>query len=542
MEFEWVAIALGDVVWITIAFALGLTAQAVRLPPLVGFLATGSLLHAFGIASGEVLDKLADLGITLLLFSVGLKLDLKTLIRTEIWAVTTLHMVASIALFVVVLIGLASLGLFTALGMDLTTAALIAFGLSFSSTVFAVKTLEQGGGVSTLHGRIAIGVLIFQDLAAVAFIAASAGKLPTVWALSLLLLIPLRPLISGLLTRLGHGELMVLFGFVIALGGAEWFEVVGLKGDLGALVLGVVLAGHPRSREMARTMLRFKDLFLLGFFLSIGMAGHPTPDALIFAALMAPLILVKSGLFFVLFTRFRLRARTSLFASLNLSNYSEFGLIVVALSAANGWISGEWLSAVAIALALSFVVAAVLDVFASDLYLRYRQRWRAWQLPDRLPDDPRLELGAATIAIIGMGRVGSGTYDAMRERYGDTVVGIDADPVKVAAHREDGRSVLLGDLSDADSWDRISRLHRLRLVFLTLPNLATNKEVLTQLKTAGFDGYVAATARYPDQAEALLEAGASTVYNVYTEAGAGLAAHVMAEPGSYEPALATGGD
>ena len=540
VEFEWVAIALGDVVWITIAFALGYAAQTVRLPPLIGFLATGFLLHAFGIASGEMLQKLADLGITLLLFSVGLKLDVKSLIRPEIWAVTTVHMVSSVALFVLVLIGLAWLGLFAAMGIDLTTAAVIAFGLSFSSTVFAVKALEEGSGMSTLHGRIAIGVLIFQDIAAVAFIAASAGKLPTLWALSLLLLIPLRPLLSALLKSLGHDELMVLFGFVIALGGAEWFELVGLKGDLGALAFGVLIAGHPRSKEMAKTMLRFKDLFLLGFCLSIGMAGHPTADALVFGLLMVPLIFLKAGLFFVLFTRFHLRARTSLHASFNLGNYSEFGLIVVALSAANGWIGNQWLAAFAFALALSFVVAAILSVRADDVYQRFRKRWRAWQRSERLADDPSLDLGDASIAVIGMGRVGTGTYDAMRQRYGDTVVGIDSDPIKVAAEQVDGRNVVLGDLSDADFWDRISRFNTLKLILLSLPNLSINKAVLRQLTASGFEGYVAATARYPDQVEPLLEAGASTVYNVYTEAGAGFAAHVMAEPDGYEPGAGKG--
>lgn len=537
MEFEWVAIALGDVVWITIAFALGYVAHAARLPPLIGFLATGFLLHAFGIASGEVLEKLADLGITLLLFTVGLKLDLKTLVRPEVWAVTTLHMASSIALFVMVLLGFATVGLLAGLGLDPATAVLVAFALSFSSTVFAVKALEDSGGISTPHGRIAIGILIFQDLAAVVFIAASAGKMPSLWALSVLLLLPLRPVIAGLLSRVGHGELMVLYGFVIALGGAEWFELVGLKGDLGALVLGVALAGHPRSEEMARTMLRFKDLFLLGFFLSIGIAGHPSPEVLVFALLITPLILVKSGLFFFLFTRFKLRARTSLFASLNLSNYSEFGLIVVALSVANNWIAGEWLAAIAIAMALSFVVAAVANSMANRLYLRYRQSWRNWQRSERLPDDPQLDLGTASIAVIGMGRVGTGTYDAMREHYGETVVGIDSDPIKVAAQRTAGRNVLLGDLGDADFWDRVTQMHRLKLVLLALPSLRINEAVLEQLEIAGFDGYVAATARFPDQVDALREAGAATVYNVYTEAGAGFAAHVMADPDCLQTAL-----
>jgi len=88
MDFQWIAIALGDVAWISIAFVLGLLSRSVGLPPLVGFLATGFLLNAYGIASGEMLEKLSDLGITLLLFTVGLKLNLRTLARPQVWAVS----------------------------------------------------------------------------------------------------------------------------------------------------------------------------------------------------------------------------------------------------------------------------------------------------------------------------------------------------------------------------------------------------------------------------------------------------------------------
>ena len=83
MEFEWVAIALGDVVWISVAFVLGLLASLIGLPPLVGFLVTGFVLGFFGMAGGEVLDKIADLGITLLLFTVGLKMDVRALLRPQ---------------------------------------------------------------------------------------------------------------------------------------------------------------------------------------------------------------------------------------------------------------------------------------------------------------------------------------------------------------------------------------------------------------------------------------------------------------------------
>jgi len=99
MDFEWVAIALTDVTWISLAFALGFLAKYVNLPPLVGFLATGFVLNYFGIGGGESLQKLADLGITLLLFTVGLKLDVKILTRPQVWSVTVLHTSLVIGLF-----------------------------------------------------------------------------------------------------------------------------------------------------------------------------------------------------------------------------------------------------------------------------------------------------------------------------------------------------------------------------------------------------------------------------------------------------------
>jgi Trk K+ transport system NAD-binding subunit len=135
----------------------------------------------------------------------------------------------------------------------------------------------------------------------------------------------------------------------------------------------------------------------------------------------------------------------------------------------------------------------------------------------------------ATIAIIGMGRVGTGAYDKMRSLYGETVVGVDFDPVTVKELRSTGRKVLFGDPSDADFWDRVAETHTIQLVMLALPKLTTNLSVLDQLEAARFAGRVAATARFPDEVETLKQAGAATVFNIYTEAGTGFAAHVAAE-------------
>ena len=332
----------------------------ISLPPLVGFLATGFLLNYLGITSGETLQKLADLGITLLLFTVGLKLNQKILIRPQVWGVTGLHVSIIIGLFGAIIFVLALIGAPLFSDLDLTTSLMLAFALSFSSTVFVVKSLEGKGEMKSLHGRIAIGILVMQDLTAVVFLAASTGKLPSPWALLLFLLIPIRPLFHHLLQKTGHGELLILYGLVLALGGAELFELGGIKDDLGALIMGVLISTHPKSNEMAKSMLGFKDLFLVGFFLSIGMSGQLSLEALVIGLLLVPFVFIKSALFFTLMTRFKLRARTSLLATLNLTNYSEFGLIIAAIGVSSGWMDAEWLVVIAITLSLSFIIAAPL--------------------------------------------------------------------------------------------------------------------------------------------------------------------------------------
>ena len=529
MDFNWATLALGDVAWIALAFALGYLARFAGLPPLVGFLAAGFLLNTQGVAGGEMLQKLADLGVTLLLFTVGLKLNLQTLARPQVWAVTGLHTSIVVIVFGSAIYWLALAGMPFVSELDMQRSFLVAFALSFSSTVFVVKVLEEKGEMKTLHGRIAIGILIMQDLAAVIFLAVSSGKVPSLWAGLLILLIPLRPLLHQVLMRVGHGELQVLFGLMMAMGGAEVFELVGLKGDLGALIVGVLIASHPRSQELAKTMLGFKDLFLLAFFLSIGLSGQPTMGTFLVSALIVPFIFLKSALFFALFSGFRLRARTSLIATLNLTNYSEFGLIVIAVGVANGWVDNEWLIIIAIALSLSFAIAAVLNSIGDRLFARYRTGWRRLQRDDRLADDRLLDIQGATIAVIGMGRIGASAYDKMRAMYGETVVGIDSDSAKVKQHQASGRRVLLGDPSDADFWDRVAETHTVELMMLALPKLKTSLSVLDQLGEAHFSGHVAATARFPDEIRTLKQAGAATVFNIYTEAGTGFAMHVAAE-------------
>lgn len=236
-----------DAVWIAVAFSLGLLTRQLGLPPLVGYLAAGFILHGFGAEANAVIDRLSDIGITLLLFTIGLKLKLRSLAQPHVWAVTVIHTAGVMAVLVPFLLGMGALGVPILSGLSTGAAALTAFALSFSSTVFTVKVLEDKGEMASVYGTIAIGILIVQDLAAVLFLAFSVDKIPSPWALLLLLFIPLRPWIYKILERSGHGELLVLFGLTLGLGGAQVFDLVGVKGDLGALALGVLIASHPKA-------------------------------------------------------------------------------------------------------------------------------------------------------------------------------------------------------------------------------------------------------------------------------------------------------
>lgn len=530
-----------DAVWIGIAFVLGLVARAVGLPPLVGYLVAGFALYGLGIDPGETLDHFAEIGVTLLLFTIGLKLKLGSLLRPQVWAVATLHMSAVTLGLALVLLGLATTGLSLLDGIAPGTALLLGFALSFSSTVFAVKVLEEKGEMSSIYGTTAIGILILQDIAAVGFLAASVGKIPSPWALALIAALwPLRLVLLRMMNHTGHGELLILFGLTVALGGAKVFDMVSVKGDLGALVLGIMLAGHRNAPELARALLGFKDLFLVGFFLVIGLKGFPSPGALVVAVLLALLVPAKSALYCWLLTRFQMRARTAFLAALSLSNYSEFGLIVAAIAATNEWLADEWLTTIAVALSVSFALAAPFNTHAHRLYERLQWQLRRCQRAKRLPEESVIDPGDATTLIFGMGRVGTGAYDALRDHQGEKVVGIDLDADQVARHQLAGRDVIRGSATDPDFWSRI-RLHQggIRLVMLAMPRRSENVFATEQLKKRGYTGEIAAIAKFDDDVPVLRDTGVDQVFNLYAEAGAGFADHVRPPAGDTAPGRTT---
>lgn len=505
-----------ELLWVGAAYALGLLANRFGLPPLVGYLGAGFVLWALGYQNSNLLGEIADIGVLLLLFTVGLKLRFASLVRLEVLGVGGIHLV----LFAL-LLGLITL----LLGLGNNAALFVGVGLAFSSTVLAVKLLDDRKELSTFHGRVAVGILVLQDLVAVGLLAYAGVKNPTPWALLLLALPLLRPIVGWILEKSGHDELLLLYGLGLALGGAGLAKSLGVSPELGALLIGAALAGHSQTSELSRTLWGLKEAFLVAFFLQIGLTGLPAAEGLPLALGFLLLLPLKAMLFFVLFIAFGLRARTAFVTSASLSSYSEFALIT-SVAAVEGNLLPESMSqVVGLVVAVSLAVAAPLNRSVHGLFQRHETFLLRFERKGKHADDEPTSLGGAEWLVVGMGRTGGAAYK-MLERQGFRVLGLDADEGKLDAHRAKKRQVRYGDAEDPELWERLD-LRGLSGVLLTLPDLEAKVRAIQGLKLRGFSGTIAATSYHREEDPILAEAGATLISHPFAEAGERLAERAL---------------
>lgn len=502
------------------AFVCGLAVRPIGLPPLVGFLAAGFAINAFGPQlgmpsnTGPILDYLAHLGVLLLLFTVGLKLKIRQVTEAQVVGGALLHFAVSVAIYTP-LIRLMFID-------DWMVALFVGIGLAFSSTVLAAKILDAKREMGNFHGRTAIGILIIQDIIALVVLAVFAGSAPGPLALLALATPLLRPVLYWCLDLAGYDEVLVLTGMMLSLViGGVGFELIGLKGEIGALVMGLLLSGHPKASELSESLWSLKEVFLIGFFLSIGMSGLPDLQAVVFALVLALALPLKGVLFFAVLVAFGLRARTAFLTALSLTAYSEFGLIVAAgIPAAEAF-----LVPLALAVAVSFLIAAPLNRMAHPLFERFEDRLERFERPTRHPDEQPTDLGDADVMIFGMGRTGSAAYRVI-EAAGYRPVGLDADTYKAAAHAKAGRNVVFADAEDSAFWTGVD-ISRIRAAVLAMDDLEAKLIAARTLRARGFDGPIVSHALYDAHAAQITQAGADGTYLTFQEAGRSLADHAL---------------
>lgn len=503
---------MNEVIFLGSAYFIGLIANRLFLPPLVGYLLAGYVLNFFEIATSPTLSHLADVGIELLLFTVGLKIKPRSLVKREVLSVGGLHLI--------IVTGV-SVALFLWQGGHITGGLILGASLAFSSTVLAIKVLEDNNELSTLHGRDVISILILQDIIAIGLLAVADGKTPNPWAFGLLALPLIRPLAHRLLSATHSDDLRLLLGVFFALSGSAIANHVGISADIGALLMGITLASHDKTEDIAEKLWGLKEILLVAFFIQIGLSELPSLEQIkdaIFLLLMLPL---QGALFFMLFVFFGLRARTAFISSLALMTYSEFALITTEAVVDANLLSSQWQATISLAVAASLAIAAPLNRFSHRLFSisePFLSRFeRKGKHPDRLPDS----IGTSEWLIFGMGRTGTSAYLALHEKE-QRVVGFDADPTILEKLLADGRRVVYGDAEDVELLNGL-RLDHVKGILLTMPDFEARRSATFRLRKRGFNGHIGTICYFTEEQATLIASGADFVIHPLTQAGSYLA-------------------
>lgn len=504
-------------------------------PLIIAFIAVGIMVGPAGFgwvtAMGEV-DLLAKIGIALLLFVVGLKLDLG-LVRV-MGLVALVSGVAQVILAAVVGFFIA-----VAMGVEPASALYVGMALAFSSTIIVVKLLSDQREIDALHGRIAVGILIVQDIVVVlAMIGLTAfgegdqaDALPRAIALVLLngalLLALVGLLMRYALTRLLHRlasslELLVLFAIAWAVGLAALSESLGFGKELGAFLAGVSLASTPYRETIGSRLVTLRDFLLLFFFIDLGarvdldlIRGQLAPAAVlsVFTLIGKPLIvMVVAGLM-------GYRKRTGFLAGVALAQISEFSLILAALGTSLGHITEETMALITLVALATISLSTFMIRYSHPLYERVA-RWLGpfeRQITHREEaGDSTAEISACDAIVFGLGRFGGNIARGLTAR-GWKVLGVDFDPVQVEVHRMEGLLIRYGDAEDQELVALLP-LPRDGWVIGAAPERHVNLALLAALRQLRYGGRVAVRATSVEDADALEMAGADIVFRPFVDA------------------------
>ena len=515
-----------DLAYLGLALGGGFVAVRLGMPVFVGYLVAGLALGLGGFQPSELLAQAGEIGVLMLLFGVGLHLSPRNLFSRPVVISSSVHLVVSSALFVL---------LAWVMGQPPGQALLWGVLLSFSSTVLAAKSLESGGELGTFHGRVAISILIVQDIVAVAVMVAVAQATPSPWAL---LAVPgvfaLRWPLLRLIAAIDSEELLLLVAALMALSVAALFGRLGLSTELGAIAAGVLVAAHPHGETLAGRLWSIKELLLVGFFLSIGMQVSPSLADWATAGVFVAVLPLKTVLFFALLVGLGLRARTAFLAGVSLTSYSEFTLIAASLAHAHGMLTLAGLGVLTLATVVSFGLHLPVNRVSHSLYDRFHRTLERFERDIAHPDEAARTIGAARYLVLGMGRTGSPAYDWLH-RNGQQVAGLDTDPETLARNLAANRRVTYGDAQDRALWHAL-RLDAVSAVVIALPQEDVRLRVTRLLRDRAPHIVISTFAMHDHEAKALRNAGADHVSYLLADAGERLAEL------SLEPVLAADGN
>lgn len=530
------------------ATALGFIFQYFRQPVILGYLVAGVVIGpevGLKLVSNPAgIEVISEIGLILLLFIIGLELNPAKLLSSGRQLIY-----AGIGQFLLcVLIGI---GFFMLLGYDLGNgrieALYLALFCALSSTAIVVKLLYDKLELDTMPGRITLGILIFQDL----------------WAILILALQPqfTDPQITLVLMALGKSAALLGIGFLLSKYLLAWIfkEIsktpemvvamsiawcafmagmgawIGLSMEMGALIAGVAISSFPYSVHVTAKVLPLRDFFLTLFFLSIGMK-IPVPDAamLIMAMVIVLFVIVSRFLtIYPLLTFAGSGRRTSFIASLNLSQISEFSLVVAALGVGYGHIEQRMMSLIIYAMAVTSVLSSYFINGNHQAYLLFDRLLEKMGFPSKAKESATGDLdGHYPVVLLGYHRGARAFIDQIEATAPELLQKILVIDFNLEVLKELNDRNIKGLFGDISSMATLEHAHvaAAEIILSTIPDMllkgTDNQAIVTTCRAMAPNTVIVATADSADQIEVLKRSGANEVLLPYTLIGDHLARFV----------------
>lgn len=527
-----------------LAAVIGFIGNLLRQPLIVSFIAVGVLAgpSILGIVQAEEhIDVLAELGIAVLLFLVGLKLDLKLIRTLGPVALTT-------GLGQVIFTSVVGYGIALALGLQPMTALYVAVALTFSSTIIIVKLLSDKHEVDSLHGRIALGFLIVQDLVVILAMmvlsalgmGTAAGDDPVLEIVSMLasglmiimaVALFVRYVATPLMRRLARSpELLTTFAISWAALLAVLGDTLGFSKELGGLLAGISLASTPVREALISRLSSLRDFLLLFFFIALGarLELDLLGAQIVPAVVLSLFVLVGNPLIvMVIMGLMGYRKRTSFLAGLTVAQISEFSLIFMAMGLNLGHVTEESLGLVTLVGLTTIALSVYMITYSHALYawlepvLSVFERRMPYREED--PNSHNMSFNGYDFILFGLGRYGSAIAHNLLKNEQKLLV-VDFNPDAVRRWRALGHDAVYGDASDPN-FIAMLPLHSTRWVVSAMQQhdvgLALEDPrymLIHSLKEQGFGGRIAVATHHNAEIDILLERGAHLVFRPYQDA------------------------
>jgi len=512
---------------------IGIVAVRFRQPLILVYIIVGIVAGPMvlgWISMRDPLELLAQIGVAVLLFTVGLKLDLHLVRRLGPVALATGLGQLLFTILFGYLLGIA-------LGMDHLKALYVAIALTFSSTIIIIKLLSDKRELDSLHGRIAVGFLIVQDIAVVTAMMvmstlnmAGAGSVFETLGLitlklvtaSLLLAIIMRYVLPRLIDLIARSqELMLLFAIAWGIALATLGETLGFSKEVGAFLAGFSLASSPYRDAMSNRLNPVRDFLLLFFFLDLGarLEFHTIDGQIGDAIILSAFVLIGNPLIVMAIMGYMgYRKRTGFMAGLTVAQISEFSIVFVAMGVTLGHVGDDALGLVTLIGLVTISICTYMVLNAQPIYERLKPLLLRFErkIPFREQISSNIDKIDSEIIIIGLGRYG-GQLAQRLHKEGVRILGVDFDPERVRELRRHGLRVAFCDVESTELADMLP-LAKARWVVSTLPDVSINLALIANLGQYSYSGLIAAVAHTQKDAHTLTQAGASVVFLPYADA------------------------